>query len=162
MAEQAIPEQELFNRVYKGPNKTGDNIDGLVSLVYFWDSNSSTWQRASTTQAVSLPSTTPVPLPALSTTVTQVKGSAGEISNYIVWNPNATVAYVQIFDKATTGAVTLGTTVANAFIPVPPGATANLARVGWSFSNGIQVAATTTATGSTALTTAVDANFGYR
>lgn len=45
MAENAIPEQELLNRVYKGPNKSGDNVDGLVELMYGYDYTNNVWRR---------------------------------------------------------------------------------------------------------------------
>ena len=47
MAENGpIGQQELLNRVYKGPNKSGDNIDLLVTAGYIW--NGSQWQRPAT------------------------------------------------------------------------------------------------------------------
>ena len=62
---------------------------------------------------------------------------------------------------ATAGAVTVGSTTPKWSIGIPATAAANLARVGLAFANGIQVAATTTATGSTAPGTALDCNFSY-
>jgi hypothetical protein len=43
MAEGPIGIQELFNRVFKGKNKTGDNVDGLAVLPYYFDGTN--WQR---------------------------------------------------------------------------------------------------------------------
>lgn len=106
---------------------------------------------------------TPVLVDALSTTVKGVLAStAGILEDYYCYNPNASVAYVQIFDIATTGGVTLGTTVPKWSIAIPATSAANLSRLGLSFSSGIQVAATTTAKGSTATGSALDCNFGYR
>lgn len=45
MGEPAISEQEILNRVYKGPNKTGDNADGLVILPYQFGSDNQ-WHRS--------------------------------------------------------------------------------------------------------------------
>jgi hypothetical protein len=96
-----------------------------------------------------------------STTVTTVKGSAGELGAYHCLNPNASAAYVQIFDTA--GAVTLGSTVPVLSLGLPASDGGNLEwTMGIHFANGIKVAATTTATGSTAPGTNVDCNFAYK
>jgi hypothetical protein len=98
----------------------------------------------------------------LSTTVQTVKSSAGTLGAYYCYNPNTSAAaYVQFFD--TSGTVTLGTTTPVWSIGIPASSAANLDLVpGMTFSNAIKVAATTTATGSTAPTTAIDCNFGYQ
>jgi hypothetical protein len=97
----------------------------------------------------------------LTTTVTTVKSSAGELGAYHCLNPNASAAYVQIFD--TSGAVTLGSTVAVLSLGLPASSGGNLEwTIGLHFNNAIKVAATTTATGSTAPSTAVDCNFAYK
>ncbi|MHB8816139.1 MAG: hypothetical protein ACYDAE_23145 [Steroidobacteraceae bacterium] len=99
----------------------------------------------------------------LTATVVQVKGSAGELGGYIVYNPNASVAYVQVFDAATTGAVTLGTTRPDIVIPVPPTSGANLEFAnGVNFTSGIQIAATTTDSGSTAPGTGLTVTMAYK
>ncbi len=107
---------------------------------------------------------TPKRLSALSTTVTAVKSSAaGQLGMIQCGNTNASQGYVQIFDVATAGGVTLGTTVPNLSIPIAATNTGGytLSLQGMQFANGIQVAATTTATGSTALGTALDCNAGF-
>jgi hypothetical protein len=43
MAELAVSEQELANRIYIGPNKTGDNISADRAANYGWDG--ANWQR---------------------------------------------------------------------------------------------------------------------
>jgi hypothetical protein len=91
-----------------------------------------------------------------------ISSQAARLTSYYLANPGASAAYVQVFDVATAGAVTLGTTTPKWSIWVPAGAAANLAGLSLSFANGIQVAATTTATGSSAPATALDCNFGYR
>lgn len=107
----------------------------------------------------------PVAAVELSTTVTSIRAVAGTLLTVECNNPNVLVTYVQMFDLATT--VTLGTTVATRvvtlapstgtgiFAPVPPGLSMPLA-------NGLQVAATTTASGSTAPVYGVHCTFVVR
>ena|SRR5690348_13010606 len=47
MAEQPLNQQEIANRVYVGPNKTGDNIDAERAANYVWDTVNSVWTRQS-------------------------------------------------------------------------------------------------------------------
>lgn len=103
---------------------------------------------------------TPIKESALSTTVATIKASAGELGTYNCANTNSTFAYIQVFDVS--GTVTLGTTAYNYLIPLPPSSAGNVEWAnGIHFANAIKVAATTTATGSTALTTALDCSFGF-
>ena len=98
---------------------------------------------------------------AQSTAVTTVKGSAGELGAYHCLNPNTTSAYVQIFDTAST--VTLGSTTPVLSLGLPASDGGNLEwGMGVHFANGIKVAVTTTATGNTAPSTAVDCNFAFK
>ncbi len=98
---------------------------------------------------------------AQSTTVTTVKGGAGELGAYHCLNPNSAPAYVQVFD--TSGTVTLGTTIPVLSLGLPASDGGNLEwTMGIHFANAIKVAATTTATGSTAPGTAVDCNFAFK
>lgn len=107
---------------------------------------------------------TPKLLNGLSTTVTAIKSSAaGQLGMLQCGNTNASEEYVQVFDVATAGGVTLGSTTPKLSIPIPAtnsdGFT--LALTGFQFANGIQIAATTTATGSSAPGTALDCNAGF-
>lgn len=104
---------------------------------------------------------TPKLLSGLTASVVQVKSSSGQLGMLECYNPNGAQVYIQLLDAASP---TLGTTVPVASIPVAPGATGGfaLALVGIQFANAIQVAATTTATGSTAPTTAPDCNAVYK
>ena len=121
--------------------------------------------------------TTPIPstlngwLPkianGLSTTVVSVKTALGELGSYHCLNQSSAAAYVQIFDAASAGAVTLGSTTPTLSFGIPaatgfPGG----GNLEWSngihFAKGIQVAATTTATGNTAPSPALDCNFTYK
>lgn len=100
---------------------------------------------------------------AQTTTVQTVKGTVGTLGGYVIYNPNATVAYVQLFDVATATTVTLGTTVPDMFIPIPATSGANvLDGTGIAFANGIKLACTTTATGLTAPGTGLDLSVFYK
>lgn len=97
---------------------------------------------------------TPVALTAL-TALAVVKGSPGQIASLAFLNTNASVSYIQVFDAATVGAVTLGTTPPKAVFGIPASGsiTHDLGTLGLNFLNGIVAAATTTATGLTTVTT---------
>jgi hypothetical protein len=103
----------------------------------------------------------------LTNTVVQVKGSAGTFGGYYISNPNTSQACLQVFDAATAGAVTLGTTRPDLVFCIPagtgnPGA-ANLEIAnGVNFASGIQIAWTTTASGLTAPATGSDASIFFK
>lgn len=100
---------------------------------------------------------------AQTTTVQTVKGTAGTLGGYFIYNPNASVAYVQIFDVATATTVTLGTTSPDIILPIPATGGANLEFAnGVAMANGIKLACTTTATGSTAPGTGLDMTVFYK
>jgi hypothetical protein len=97
---------------------------------------------------------------ALSTTPETVKSSDGYVGGWYVFNPNAAAAYIQFFDES--GTITLGSTTPKMSIGIPAGAGANVEfRRGIPFTNSIKVAATTTATGSSANASALVCNFLY-
>lgn len=98
----------------------------------------------------------------LTNTVVSVKGSAGSLGGYMFYNPNAAVAYIQVFNVAS-GSVTLGTTTPTYVIPIPPAAAANVEfSLGINHTTAISAAATTTATGSTAPSTALTGFFIFK
>jgi hypothetical protein len=101
---------------------------------------------------------------ALTNTKTLIKASAGTFGGYYtIYNPNSSVAYVQIFDVAATASVTLGTTVRDGLITIPATSAANLEMTnGVHMTNGIVIACTTTATGSTAPGTGLDGTILYK
>lgn len=137
------------------------SVQGVASMTALKVDGSATTQPVSGT--VNQGAVTPVLKNGLTNTASSVVSSvAATLEDYYIYNPNASVAYVQIYDVATAGAVTVGTTTPKWSIGIPATSAANIARMGLSFASGIQVAATTTATGSTAPGTALDANFGYR
>lgn len=114
------------------------------------------------TQRTITASASPFLKTALSTTVTTVTSSAGYLDSVVCNNGNGTensvTTYIQIFD--TTGTVTLGSTTPTLSIPIPPSNPGGATALHMNIANGVKVAATTTATGSSAPTTAVDCNFG--
>ncbi len=98
---------------------------------------------------------------AQTTTVQTVKSSAGTFGGYYVYNPNSSVAYVQVFDNS--GTVTLGATTPDMVYGIPPLSAANLEVVnGVNMANAIKLACTTTSTGSTAPTTGLDLTVYYK
>jgi len=77
---------------------------------------------------------------------------AGEtlLFGYSILNATAAVAYVQLFDAATLGAVSLGTTVPTYVIgSVASGLSSRSLNKPLYFANGLVIFSTTTATGST-------------
>lgn len=99
---------------------------------------------------------------ALSNTNAQVKSGAGTLGGWYIYNPNASIAYVQIYDTAT-GSITVGTTPAVLSIGIPATSAANLElTLGIAFATAICVAATTAAGNATAPGTALDCNFWFK
>jgi len=103
---------------------------------------------------------------AITTTVT-VSGAAGKFGGYMLINLNSAPAYLQVFD--TTSSVTLGTTAPTFVIPIPANSTganglaANLELAnGVAIANGIKTAATTTANGSTTVSTGLSGSIWYK
>lgn len=98
----------------------------------------------------------------LAGTVATIKGTAARLGSVTVFNPDATnIAYVQLFDVASGTAVSLGTTTPVEIIGVPAKGAVTLEAVA-DYANGVKAAATTTATGSTGVPTAVVINARYR
>lgn len=97
---------------------------------------------------------------ALTATAT-VSGAAGKFGGYMFVNTNNSVAYIQVFDTA--GAVTLGSTTPTFVVPIPAGGAANVEFTnGIAIASGIKIAATTTATGSTTVATALTGFVMYK
>ncbi len=104
---------------------------------------------------------TPYSNTALSNTKQTVKGSAGCFGGYMIYNPNTVPIFIQVFDVAA-ASVTVGTTTPTYVLTIPPVSAANLElTLGVGHANAIVIAATTTATGSTAPTTALTAAIFY-
>jgi hypothetical protein len=79
---------------------------------------------------------------AATTNAVNVKASGGQVYGYEIYNTNAAVRYVKLFNKAS--APTLGTDTPVRTIGVPPGGRAFFhSSTGIQFTNGISLAATT-------------------
>lgn len=89
--------------------------------------------------------------------------TAGQVVGWYIYNPNATVAYVQFFN-AQASAVTLGTTAPVYSLGIPGGAAANLPPGvgGLTHATAISIAVTTTRAGSTGTGSTVDYNIWYK
>ncbi len=98
---------------------------------------------------------------ALTNSGQTIKGSAGQLGGWYIYNPNAVVCYVCLYNNASP---TVGATNPLMLLAIPPAAAANLElSMGIAFSTAITVAAVmTTAGGTTAPTTALEANFWYK
>ena len=89
--------------------------------------------------------------------------TAGNVAGWYIYNPNASVAYVQFFNTQASG-VTLGTTAPVYSLGIPATSAANVApgSVGISHSTAISIAVTTTRAGSTGPGSTVDYNIWYK
>lgn len=93
--------------------------------------------------------TTGSPQAALTNTAVAIKASAGSVFMVNCYNPNASVAYIQVFNVAA-GSVTVGTTAPSRYFGIPPGLNGGFANsLGAAFTIAISWAATTTPTGGT-------------
>jgi hypothetical protein len=99
---------------------------------------------------------------ALTSTAQAIKASAGCVYGYYIYNPNATAQFVQFYNTAS-GSVTVGTTNPLFMLTIPATSGANLfINTGIQFSTAISWAATSTAGGNGAPTTALDAVAWYK
>ncbi len=84
---------------------------------------------------------------------TLIKGSAGALLSLIITNTTGSTIWVQMFDAATTAAVTLGTTLPDLEFQVAANlslnATIHLPSTGWPFGAGLVYAQTTAEKGAT-------------
>jgi hypothetical protein len=79
---------------------------------------------------------------AASTNATSVKGSAGQVFGWFIFNANASTRYVKLYNKAT--APTVGTDTPTIVLPIPGGSAANVEFTnGIAFGTGIALALTT-------------------
>jgi hypothetical protein len=98
---------------------------------------------------------------ALTSTAQAIKGSAGTLTGYFIYNPNAAAVFVQFYNTAQ-GSVTVGTTAPLFMLTVPPASAANLWMPGGvAFGTAMSWSATSTAGGNGAPTTALDAVAWY-
>lgn len=104
---------------------------------------------------------TPLKLPALTNSAVAIKASAGQLFLLQCGNTNSVQVSVQVFNVAF-GSVTVGTTASIPF-EIAPNSTGGfaLSLQGLQFGTAMSVAATTTSTGGTAPSTAIDCAVGY-
>lgn len=96
-----------------------------------------------------------------SNTVTQVKGSSGRIHKLVIYNPNTSIVWLQIFN-AVPANVTLGTTTPLQSYPIlASGVFEDFFEFGDAHNTAISIAVTTTVTGATAPTNGIVVNLGY-
>lgn len=91
------------------------------------------------------------------TGATFVRGASCKLLGFTAFNPSTGTAYLQMFDAIEKPVV--GTTAPKWSVGIPTAQTVNLADLDLYFNLGLWVAATTTATGATGATTAMDASF---
>ena len=100
---------------------------------------------------------TPKILNALTNSGVAVDANPGQLFMIDCYNPNATVGYIQVYDATSI----TGTPKISIGVPATSHGGFTLSMVGVQFSTGIEVQAATTATGSSALSTAMDCNAAY-
>lgn len=98
---------------------------------------------------------------ALTNSAQAIKASAGQLYGWSIYNPNATAQFVCIYNTAF-GSVTVGTTNPLIMLTIPAtGAAHVLGSQGIAFGTAMSWAATSTAAGNGAPTTALDATAYY-
>lgn len=124
-------------------------------------SNDSVVGSVPTPSATATATATPFQVNNLTNAKQQIKASAGRIYYYHFYNPNGAVAYIQLFDVAS-ASITLGTTPPTRVVAVPPNSVIDTPFfIGQSYGTAINLAATTTATGSSAPTTNLTATVDF-
>lgn len=99
---------------------------------------------------------------ALTNSAQAIKASAGTLKGYYIYNPNSSAQFVQFYNTAS-GSVTVGTTNPLFMLTIPATSAANLWMTdGVAFSTAMSWAATSTAGGNGAPTTALDAVAWYK
>lgn len=99
---------------------------------------------------------------ALTNTAQAIKASAGCLYGYFIYNPNATAQYVQFYNTAS-GSVTVGTTNPLFMLVIPATSGANMwLNEGALFTTAMSWAATSTAGGNGAPSTALEAVAWYK
>lgn len=135
-----------------GPLPPGTNTIGGFNLIPATSGGLSTMNASSSDGGTALTSTAQV-----------IKASAGQLFGYYIYNPNSSAQFVQFYNTAA-ASVTVGTTNPLFMLTIPATSAANLmGETGITFSNaGWSWAATSTAGGAGAPTTALDAVAWYK
>ena len=98
---------------------------------------------------------------AVGATATAIKGSAGQLYGYHIFNPNATVCWVQLFESAA-GSVVLGTTVPFKSLGIPAlGGAVTSKTIGALFDTAMSVATTNSRNGASGCSTPLDVDVEY-
>ena len=165
-AAPTAPSVYSFGLVFDGTNwdrAAGNSTDGqLVNLGTNNDVTvTSGTVTADPTASSTMNATSSDGGTALTSTAQAIKGSAGVLTGYYIYNPNATAQFVQFYNTAS-GSVTVGTTNPLFMLTIPATSAANLAGLCTTFSTAMSWAATSTAGGNGAPTTALDAVAWYR
>jgi hypothetical protein len=112
---------------------------------------------------VALADSTPYFNGAVEKTLVAVGSGGRVLTDYFIENPDETdKAYLQFFDAASVGDVTLGTTAPKWSIGLAEGEKANLSGLALAFPLGLVIAATATVDGSGAPATSMVVNLGHR
>lgn len=90
----------------------------------------------------------------LTATLVGAKGAPCLLTGYNASNVNSSTVYLQIFDAASTSGITLGSTTPDVVLGIPANGVLDGPQQ-IAFQHGIVIAATTTATGSSAPSSAV-------
>jgi hypothetical protein len=103
-------------------------------------------------------------VPGLSTTVTVVKATPGNLDGMSCQNSNTAAADVQVFDASAASQVTLGTTKPKGFLTIPATSEKELPSTpkGIYLAKGLALAATTGIENSMALDSGVDCTVAIR
>jgi hypothetical protein len=153
----ATDQPSLTNSIPVSDNSGSLTVDAPVGTPVFVTATPSTsggWSVANCTSGDTFT--------ALTNAAQVIKGSAGTLGGWYIYNPNATAAYVNIYNIAA-ASVTVGTSTPTMNITIPATSAANLEMTnGVQFGTAISASATTTGGGSTAMGTALEANFFFK
>lgn len=160
----------------KTNNSAAPSTNNIGSLPAVANAAAPSWSEGNQTslsvdlggnQRVRLVGCTPYLLSNLKTVVTAVSSAAGMFCLDDLFSIDAVPAYLQCFDQAAGGSITLGTTVPNFVLGIPSNATASNGIAtrgertkGYIFANGLKLAATTTPTGATTSVNGLNGTIG--
>lgn len=130
---------------------SGTNSIGQVSVVPQTSNGLSVFNATSSDGAT-----------ALTNSAQAIKASAGQIYGWFIFNPNSSAQFVQIYNVAA-ASVTVGTTPPLFMLTIPAVSAANVEFTnGIAFSTAMSCAATATAGGNGAPSSAIDAVFFFK
>lgn len=145
------------------PASSGGSDGDYANLIASAEGGAWTAALATTTGGLSISNmTSGDSFTALTNGAQVIKGSAGQLYGWYIYNPNSSAVYVNLYNTAAAG-VTVGTTnpVMNFAIPATSGANV-LNPLGITFSTAMSASCTTTGGGNSAPATACEAMFFYK